>query len=534
MVLFILFYYIYFIYRSVEALHMLQQNLYNENNRYLKWVKNNSQRVYNLWDFLPILFFSTIYLINDQSIIDFTYVATAMIYIYSIYTEYHKNKINQNKIPLNGTSRIKRLFITTFILFTIPVLLLLKVKSNILMATILLISVTMVSFIYYVLYFVLVINMPIDKLVNYYYLNLAKKKLQYFNNLKIIGITGSYGKTSSKNIVNEILGSCYITRPSPKNFNTLKGLMITVNNYLDKFDEIFIAEMGAYVNGEIKEICDFLKPQYGILTTIGDAHLETFGSKENIQKAKFELIESLDTDGLAILNMDDPYQVNYKLQNKVKVVWISLNNEKADFYAQNIKISNKGMEFDCVFEGGSIKLRTYLLGKHNIYNILSAVALSINLGVKEEDIKSSVLNLKPVEHRLELKKMGNFYQLDDAYNSNPVGARNALEVLSLMNGDKCVVTPGMIELGMEEKEKNYEFGKEISKVADWVILIGKKRCQDILNGLIDNNFPKDNIFILNNVVDAYSIINSLVNPERNLYALFENDLPDIYTEGDKL
>lgn len=534
MILFILFYYIYFIYRSTESLHMLQQNLYNENNRYLKWVKNNLNRVYNSWDFLPLLFFATIYFISDQSIIDFTFVASAMVYIYCIYLEYHKNKVNQNKIPLKGTKRIKRLFITTLILFTVPILLLLKVKNNIFMASILLVSTMMVVFIYYVLYLVLIINTPIDKLENYYYLNLAKKKLKCFNNLKIIGITGSYGKTSSKNIVNEILGSHYITKPSPKNYNTLKGLMITVNNYLDKFDEVFIAEMGAYVRGEIKEICDFLKPKYGILTTIGEAHLETFGSKENIQKAKFELIESLQEDGLAILNMDDPYQVNYQLENKVKVLWISLNNNKADFYAENINISNKGMEFDCVFKDERIKLRTYLLGKHNIYNILSAVALSINLGVSYDDIKSAVLNLKPVEHRLELKKIGRFYQLDDAYNSNPVGASNALEVLSLMDGDKCVVTPGMIELGLKEKVENYKFGKEISQVADYVILIGKKRCQDIYNGLVDNNFAKDNIFISNNVVDAYKIINSLVDSKKKMYALFENDLPDIYTEGDKL
>lgn len=532
MILFLLVYYLYFIYRSMEAMHMLQQNLYNENNRYLKWISKNSKRIYNSWDFMPILFFLVIFFVKEQGIIDFTLVASLMIYMYCAYIEYRKNKESQNKIPLKGTNRIKRLFITIFILYSIPALLLLKVTNNVWIAGILLLAGIMVAFIYYVVYLALVINTPVDKLENYYYLQKAKNKLKLYNNLKVVGITGSYGKTSSKNVVNELLSSKYITKPSPMNYNTLKGLMITVNNHLDKFDEVFVAEMGAYVRGEIAEICEFVKPQYGILTTIGEAHLETFKSKENIQKAKFELIENLDPNGLAILNRDDPYQVDYNLQNPVKVLWIGVENKEADFYATNIKISNKGMQFDCVFGDNKISLTTKLLGKHNIYNILAGVALSVNLGISHDEIKSSVLSLKPVEHRLELKKIGNFYQLDDAYNSNPQGAKSALEVLALMDGDKCVVTPGMIELGKEEADKNYEFGKNMSEVCDYVILIGKKRTKDIYRGLVDNNFNKDNILILNSVVDAYKVVSSLTDPNKKMYALFENDLPDIYTEGE--
>jgi len=534
MLIFLLFYYIYFIYRSMESLHMLQQNLYNENNRYLKWVGKNLKRVFVIWDFLPVIFFATMFFVEDKSVMDFTLVASSMIYIYCIYLEYRKNRESQNKIPLKVTNRIKRLFFTIFVLYVGPSIALVRITNNTTLAIILLVVSLMVAFIYYVIYFALVINTPIDKLEKYYYLNKAKNKLKKFNNLKVVGITGSYGKTSSKNVVNELLSSEFITRPSPLNYNTLNGLMITINNKLDKFDEIFIAEMGAYVCGEIEEICDLVKPEYGILTTIGEAHLETFKSKENIQKAKFELIENLNPNGLGILNCDDPYQVNYDLKNPVKIVWIGIENkEKADFYAENIKIDNQGMTFDCVFNEERITLKTRLLGKHNIYNILAGVALAVNLQVPYDEIVSSVASLIPVEHRLELKKSGVFYQLDDAYNSNPSGAKSALEVLSLMDGDKCVVTPGMVELGEKEEEENYNFGKNISEVADYVILIGKKRTQDIYKGLIDNNFDRDNIFILNNVVDAYKIVNSLTREERKMYALFENDLPDIYTEGEK-
>lgn len=533
MFLFLIVYYIYFIYRSMEALHMLQQNLYNENNRYLKWVSKNPKRVYNSWDFMPFLFFLALFFVKDQGIIDFTLVASLIVYMYSIFVEYRKNKESQNKIPLKITNRIKRLFVTLCIIYTIIVIVLLKIENNVALALISLLAVLMIAFIYYVVYFALVINSPIDKLENYYYLKKAKDKLKLYHNLKVVGITGSYGKTSSKNVVNELLSSKYITRPSPMNYNTLKGLMITVNNYLDKFDEVFVAEMGAYVQGEIKEICEFVRPQYGILTTVGEAHLETFKTKENIQKAKFELIENLQENGVAILNCDDPYQVDYKIKNNVKKIWIGIENkEKADFYAENIKINNNGMSFDCIFGENCLSLTTKLLGKHNIYNILAGIALAINMEIQYEEIKTSVANLIPVPHRLELKKIGNFYQLDDAYNSNPSGAKSALEVLSLMDGDKCVVTPGMIELGASEKEKNYEFGKRISEVADYVVLIGKKRTKDIYQALIDNRFDKDNIFVLNSVVDAYKIVSSLTSNERKMYALFENDLPDIYTEGE--
>lgn len=533
MLLFLLFYYTYFIYRSMESLHMLQQNLYNENNRYLKWVKKNYKKVFVLWDFLPLVFFITLFFVNDSSIVDFALVASSMVYGFGVYGEYRRNRENQNKIPLKVTARIKRLFITIFIIYVLPTVFLVKMQNNTLLIILLLIVSLMIAFIYYVIYVAHIINIPIVKLEKKYYLRLAKKKLKELSNLMVIGITGSYGKTSSKNIVNELLSSQYIVRPSPLNYNTLNGLMITINNHLDKFDEIFIAEMGAYVQGEIKEICELVKPKYGILTTIGEAHLETFKSKENIQKAKFELIENLDHDGLAILNCDDEYQVNYELKNKVKTLWIGIENkEKADFYADNIIVDNQGMRFDCVFAKGKISLQTRLLGKHNIYNILAGVALAINFDIPIDDIKNSVAGLIPVEHRLELKKMGDFYQLDDAYNSNPSGAKSALEVLSLMDGDKCVVTPGMIELGKKEKEANYDFGRNIGLVADYVVLIGKKRTEDIYRGLIDVKFDKDNIFILNNVVEAYKIVNSLVSPKKKLYALFENDLPDIYTEGE--
>lgn len=534
MILFLVVYCIYTLYRSMEAMHMLQQNLYNENNRYLKWISRNIKKTFILLDFIPIVFFAFIVILDDPQVIDISLIASMFVYFFGIYEEYRRNKLNQNKLPLKGTSRIKRLFITLVLIYGIAIYFTVTAIGNLNIFLMLTLLCLFLIFIYYIVLVASIIDTPFNKLEYFYFYQKAKKKLNSYKQLDVIGITGSYGKTSSKNILNDILSSKYIVRSTPKNYNTPYGLMMTINNYLDKFDEILIAEMGAYTVGRIKNLCDFVHPKYGILTVIGEAHLETFGSKENICKTKFELIESLPSDGLAILNMDDEYQVNYKLNNPVKVKWISIGNSEADVYATNVKCGSFGMSFDCHYDGDKkISLKTRILGSHNVYNILSSVALALEFGIDILDIKNAVAMLKATEHRLELKKVGNIYMLDDAYNSNPIGAKGALDVLKSMNGTKVVVTPGMVELGKVEKEKNYQFGKEIAENADYCILIGEKRTKVIYNGLIDQGFDKDNIFVLNKVVDAYRVVEALKEDKKDLYALFENDLPDIYTEGGK-
>ena len=214
--------------------------------------------------------------------------------------------------------------------------------------------------------------------------------------------------------------------------------MITANNYLDKFTEILIAEMGAYKKGEIKELCDFVHPKYGILTKIGKAHLESFGSEEIIQKTKFELIESLPSDGIGILNGDDPLQINYKLQNNCKIKWIGIDNKDVDVRASNIKSSNEGTTFDVMFKGDKKKhpFETKLLGYANVYNILGALALGYELGITIKELQRAVKRVNPVEHRLELKKYLDMFIIDDAYNSNPVGSQMAIDVLGTMPGKR--------------------------------------------------------------------------------------------------
>ncbi len=522
---------IYVIKISSRSLHMLQQNLYNENNRYLKWVlKNLNQSLVNI-NIYGIVF-SIILLFSHNAKLDIAILLIlGSVYVVSLMGDNKIIKQGQNKKPLVITARVKRLIVTLSIIYLIPIVVFfinpdLRDIVNIILSV-------LVTLNFFVVFLANIINYPVERMIYHHYERMAKNKLKSMKNLKIVGITGSYGKTSSKNILNDILNIRFNSFATPKSINTFNGIMIQVNNKLSKFDDVFISEMGAYVLGEIHRLCQLVNPKYAIITSIGTAHLETFGSEENILNGKMELVEYLPSDGIAVLNYDDLKQRNYKIKKEhhAKILWVGLDNKDLDVSASNIKCSYKGTSFDVYFKGDKNKyeFNTRLLGRHNVYNILQALALGKAFGLDIKELKEGVNKVKPVEHRLEIRPFPNFYQIDDAYNSNPVGAKNALEVLSLMPGKKVVVTPGMIELGEKEFELNKEFGKQMAPICDKVILIGENRTKPIYEGLIDAKYDKKNIHVLNDVREAYTLLNDFKD-NKDLYALFENDLPDTYTE----
>ena len=505
---------------------MIQQNRYNDGYRYIKWINKNYKKNFITIELLFILLFILSIIINNKIII---YMHT-FIYIIISYIIYKIIKKEQVKKKLVFTKRIQRLLITTLILFIIPSFIIFKNFNINNVGYYYLILDLMVYLIHYIEILANFINKPIEKLVYLYYFNKARTKLKSMSNLDVIGITGSYGKTSSKNIIYDILNVKYNVFQTPLNYNTPYGLCNTVNNYLDKFSNFFVAEMGALKVGEIKSCCDVVKPKYGIITKIGKAHLESFGSIDNILKTKFELIESLPSDGIGILNGDDKLQLKYKIKNKCKILYIGIDNHDVDLYATNIKLTNKGTTFDCKFKNDK-KLYTFqtsLLGYNNIYNLLTGILLGHELGIDIDKLIYAVKMVKPVEHRLELKQNNGLYIIDDAYNSNPIGSKMALEVLGMMDGVKIVVTPGMIELGSEQYKENYEFGKVMAKHTDYAILVGEVQTKPIYEGLIKEKFNKDNIYVINDVKKAFPIINKLKKDDT--YVLLENDLPDVFNE----
>ena len=518
--------FIYNLYVSKRSIHMLQQNMYNENNRYFKWIFKNLKETFR-FDIISLISVFLAVTFNNLVFLILAFI----FYIVSICYYRYLKKFEQNKKPLVITARVKR-FITTLVLVNLIILFLTIFVNDYFLVVLALIS----SFNFYLIGLINIINYPVEKIVFLYYKNKAKTKLREMDNLKIIGITGSYGKTSCKNILRDILSGAYNTLETPRSVNTLNGIMIVINNTLSKFDEVFIAEMGAYAKGDIKALANLVKPKYAIITRIGLAHLYTFGSEENIIEGKMELVESLPRDGIAVLNKDDPKQIGYHIKNKCKVLWIGINTkEEVDVRASNIKSSKQGISFDVKFKGDEniYKFKTKLLGVHNVYNMVSSLALANSFKIDKKKLVESVARIKPVEHRLELKKIGNFYQIDDAFNSNPVGASNALDVLDTMPGIKVVVTPGMIELGEVEYSENKKFGKHIAKVADKVILVGEKVTKAIKEGILEEGFNKDNLYVINDVKESYKMIQNF-KENKDIYALYENDLPDTYVEkGDK-
>lgn len=519
---------LYIAIRSKKNMQIFQQNFYNENNRYIKWGIKNKRKVFKILDLiLLIVNIINIFLENKYLIL------INVIYIILFFTEYSILNNDQIKIPLKITSRVKRMFVTMGIIYLIP--LLIYIMNNNIYLYISLYSL-LISLNFFVIFISNVINKPIEKYVFWYYKSKAVNKIKNMPGLEVIGITGSYGKTSSKNILNDILNVKYNSITTPQNFNTQYGLIITINNYLNKFHDIFVAEMGAFKLGRIKLLCNLVRPKYGIITKIGEAHLETFGSRENIQKGKFELIESLPSNGLGILNIDDPMQTSYKIKNNVKIIWIGIDNKDADVLAENIKMDSNGMSFDVYFKESKERHRftTKLLGTSNIYNILAALAFGYYKGMTLQELEIGVKRISAIEHRLELKPFNEKMTIiDDAYNSNPVGSKMALDVLDLMNGYKIVVTPGMIELGSEQYELNKKFGEYISDVADYVILVGKKQTKPIMDGLQEKKYNLDNIIVINDVKEAFKIIDELNVKNKHKYVLLENDLPDIFNEKKK-
>ncbi|MDE6271221.1 MAG: UDP-N-acetylmuramoyl-tripeptide--D-alanyl-D-alanine ligase, partial [Muribaculaceae bacterium] len=304
--------------------------------------------------------------------------------------------------------------------------------------------------------------------------------------MKIIGVTGSYGKTSTKHYLHRILSEQFDTLMTPGSFNTTLGVVRTIREQLKPYNEVFIVEMGAKNPGDIREICDIVRPSMGIVTSVGPQHLESFGSIENVQRTKFELVDALPADGVAFVN-DDFAPVADRVVNNVTCMRYSCRDAAgAQWRASEIEYAPDGTTFRVQGpDGYSLKLHTRLLGEANISDLLAAVAVAHTLGVEDGRIAYAVQQIQPVEHRLSIKHTpGGITIIDDAYNSNPVGSRMAMEVLGAMKGgQRIVVTPGMIELGERQHELNAELGRHIARNCDHAIVVGLYNREVIKEGI---------------------------------------------------
>ena len=356
----------------------------------------------------------------------------------------------------------------------------------------------------------LIIN-PYEGKLNAGYFKAARQKIKKRPDLITIGITGSFGKTNVKFILRDMLATQYKVLATPASFNTAMGISRVINEDLNDKHQVFIAEMGATHVGDIKELVGLVKPKYGILTSIGSRHLDTFGSLENIASTKYELIQGLPKEGgLAIFGSGDDYIDRLYAMCKKDKLRVSLD-PRSDAYmkAAGISYSEQGTAFTLLCEGEEIECRTPLLGAFNVKNILLAAAMAKKMGLSMTQIAVAMQKLKPIDHRMQLT-VEDLNVIDDTLNEDPDGAFEALHVLAQMPGRRIVVTPGLDELGKPSSEVNYALGTVMADCADTVILVGSQNSQRaIRRGLLQSGFSRSNLHAVDDMDDASELLEEI-------------------------
>jgi UDP-N-acetylmuramoyl-tripeptide--D-alanyl-D-alanine ligase len=330
----------------------------------------------------------------------------------------------------------------------------------------------------------------------------AKKKLREMKNLQIIAITGSYGKTSIKNFVAQILAKKYRVYATPRSVNTLGGIMGDVNNSLPLDTEIYVCEAGARQSGDIYDITTFVEPQTVVVGKVGEAHIEYFKSLQNIIATKLEIMQSprLEKAFIHTSVTDEPH-------------------EKVTFFGDdihNVVSTLDGTDFDVVIDGETLSLHTDILGEFQTMNIAVAVRIAKHFGMSNEEIQNAVKELTPVEHRLQKIVAGGKIILDDGYNGNIDGMLEGVRLCSLHEGRKVIVTPGLVE---SRDELNLKLINAINEVFDIVIVTGA------LNAALFNK----NLTVKNKIMlaDKSSLVDVLANQTRaGDIILFANDAPN--------
>ncbi len=501
---------------------MLQQNSYFPS-RYTSWLKENEVNQFLIK--VPLYIFYSLLSLKNNAVL-LCIAVYSLLYMTACIVGAIKAQ-KKSIIKLVFTARIKRMYFCYAVLLTIiSCLQIFLAKGSYYWFLSLAFLLALLPYI--AVYMLWALMYPAEKIITKHYTNDAKKILSDFGGrLKIVGITGSYGKTGTKNILYKMLSEKYNTLITPKNFNTPMGVVRTVREYMRPETEIFICEMGAKKVGDIKELCDLVgRVDYGIITSIGPQHLDTFGDINTVINTKFELYDAVSCfNGSVFANTDNKY---------IKEKSISANvipygsDTSLKFYADNVEMGEIGQSFDLHLENECINVHTKLLGQHNILNIVGAAALAYKMGVSAKQIAFAVSRLCAVEHRLELKPyIAGSTLIDDAYNANPEGCLEACRVLSrFKNKKRIIVTPGLVELGEKEYECNYNLGKEAANCADIIILVGKQHSKPIAEGVKDAGFKEENLYIVSSFKEASNVFTPMCNKDTVL--LFENDLPDNY------
>jgi UDP-N-acetylmuramoyl-tripeptide--D-alanyl-D-alanine ligase len=382
---------------------------------------------------------------------------------------------------------------------------------------------------------------PLENAVQARFQRQAMATLAARPDLTTVAITGSYGKTSVKFAVAEVLRQRFNTLATPGSFNTPNGVCLVVNGQLRPDHRVLVLEMGARYAHDIRDLVALAPPDIAVVTAVGPAHLETMGPVENIARIKGDLVAALKPGGQAVLNADDDrvLAMRERVPAHAGRVWTvsAAGRADADVAASDVTYGPDGARFTVRDDTGeSAEVHTRLLGQHNVLNVLLAVAVGRAMGLRMRQIAQAVTRIEPVPHRLALRTENGVTVIDDAFNSNPVGARNAVEILGRMavpeGGRRAVVTPGMVEMGERQAELNRAFGGDIARAltgpGDLAVLVGKRQTAPIREGLDAGGFPAERVHVAGSFFEARDLLAGLLRDGD--VVLYENDLPDTYSE----
>lgn len=509
-----------------RVLMMLQQNSYR-NERYNRWLRVSGDST----SMSKIVALAVLIITMIKNVPDV--VGVSLVLIVSLFNAIKLMRAKYKK-PLVCTKRVWRLVVTMSVLelLVLGVIAIIAIPGGLgINACLYFLMVGVFTSIVASHVFIIVANTilaPVEKCINKGFYNDAARILSAMPDLKIIGITGSYGKTSTKHYLHRILSEKYDVLMTPGSYNTTLGVIRTIREMLKPYNEVFIVEMGAKQQGDIKEICELVHPSMGIVTAVGEQHLESFKSIENVQRTKFELVDALPSDGLAVVNDDFPFVANRKVENAECVRYAVNAIDDANFTAKDVVYDETGTTFTIVGEDVELTLHTRLVGECNISNLMAAVIIALRLNVPTDKIKYAVEKIEQVEHRLNLKRTPAGYTIiDDAFNSNPTGSHMAMDVLSRMNkGKRIVITPGMIELGEKQFEHNEALGKKISECADVAIVVGEYNKDALLSGIKIGKMDENNVHAVASFNEAQQLLMQIIKPGDTV--LYENDLPDTF------
>ncbi len=360
---------------------------------------------------------------------------------------------------------------------------------------------------------------PLAVLIRNNTLNKAAEKIKNIKsagNLKVIAITGSYGKTSTKEFLSTILSKKYKVLKTKEHQNSEIGVAKCILDDLKPSHQIFIAEVGAYNKGKVKEVCNILKPEIGVVTGVNEQHLALFGSLDNLLSAEGgrELAKMLPKDGVLVLNGDNKYCLDlYKKTGpegypEKKVYSTTGKKVNSDIWTDQLSVHEDFISFLAVDKSKKIvHFRVNVLGGQNIQNILAAILVAKELDMNLEEIAEACKNIKQEQAGMTLKKGKHGINIiDSSYSSNPDGVYADIDYLNVFLQKKVIVMPSLIELGEKSKEVHEKIGRKIAEICDLAIITSRDRFKDIKNGFLGEGGDAKNILLCDNPQDIYSII----------------------------